>query len=206
MRIGSTVKPMQKDEREALFNKRLRNSIGKIPAPRDGLTFAQLKIYYEEMGLALNEFFMQNLELLTPDGKPNYAAYLLADENGVSLQVAKYGGKDRVNLIENKNYGRCSLVKAAKNILERLNIENTVYTKITRINRIEKPILNINIKNYVFTICFAHIQKIRFIYIYIIFIPDPDCMFYSICSISDITCGKMRKYRRFRVLGGTKNQ
>ena len=142
VRIGSTVEPMQKDEREALFNKRLRNSIGKIPAPRDGLTFAQLKIYYEEMGLALNEFFMQNLELLTPDGKPNYAAYLLADENGVSLQVAKYGGKDRVNLIENKNYGRCSLVKAAKNILERLNIENTVYTKITRINRIEKPILN----------------------------------------------------------------
>ena len=30
------------------------------------------------------------MELLTEDGALNYAAYLLADENGLSIKVAKY--------------------------------------------------------------------------------------------------------------------
>lgn len=35
-------------------------------------------------------------ELLTPEGKYNYVAYLLANENGVSIKVAKYAGADKV--------------------------------------------------------------------------------------------------------------
>lgn len=42
----------------------------------------------------------------------NYAAYLLADENGTSIKVANYRGINRVDLIENNEYGYCSLVKA----------------------------------------------------------------------------------------------
>lgn len=85
---------------------------------------------YEARSLKLNDAFMTNLELLTPDGKPNMAAYLLADENGTSVQVAKYADTTRVDLIENRDYGRCSLVKALKSILERMDVENTIYTKI----------------------------------------------------------------------------
>ncbi len=40
----------------------------------------------------LNKQFKRNLELLTEDGYFNYAAYLLADENNVSIKVAKYKG------------------------------------------------------------------------------------------------------------------
>lgn len=64
-----------------------------IPAPRQDLTFAQLKIYYQERGLELNNRFAQSLELLTPDGQYNYIAYLLADENGVSITI--FPGKYR---------------------------------------------------------------------------------------------------------------
>ena len=64
------------------------------------MTFAQLKIYYQERGLELNEKFANSLELLTPDGKYNYIAYLLADENGVSIKAAKYAGADKVDLVE----------------------------------------------------------------------------------------------------------
>lgn len=39
-------------------------------------------------------------ELLLPDGKYNYVAYLLADENGVFIKVAKYAGMDKVDLVE----------------------------------------------------------------------------------------------------------
>jgi predicted HTH transcriptional regulator len=98
IRIGSASEPMPGEMIESLYSKRVRNTIGKMESPRHDLTFEQLFIYYESKGLKLNNAFMKNLELLTSDGKPNYAAYLLADENGVSLQVAKYSGTDRVEI------------------------------------------------------------------------------------------------------------
>jgi len=130
LRVGSACEPMTQDMIESLYGRRVRNMIGRMPSTRLDLTFEQLKIYYEARGLKLNDAFMQNLELLTPEGKPNYAAYLLADENGVSIQVAKYADATRVDLIENRDYGRCSLVKALKSVLERMDVENTIYTKI----------------------------------------------------------------------------
>jgi predicted HTH transcriptional regulator len=130
IRVGSAAEPMPRDMIETLFGRRVRNTIGNMLSPRPDLSFEQLKIYYDARGLALNEAFMKNLELLTPEGKPNYAAYLLADDNGVSLQVAKYAGTTRDNLIENRDFGKCSLVKALKGILDRMEVENTIFTKI----------------------------------------------------------------------------
>jgi len=130
LRVGSASEPMTQEMIDSLYSRRVRNTIGRMESTRLNLTFEQIKIYYEARGLRLNEAFMQNLELLTPEGKPNYAAYLLADENGVSIQVAKYADTTRVNLIENRDFGRCSLVKALKGVLERMDVENTIYTKI----------------------------------------------------------------------------
>lgn len=81
---------------------------------------------------------MKSLELLTEDGKFNYAAYLLADENNVSIKVAKYSGLDRVDLIENNEYGYCSLVKATKSVLDKIDLENRTSTKITSKERKDK--------------------------------------------------------------------
>ncbi len=130
LRVDSASEPMQQEMIDSLYSRRIRNTIGSMESTRQNLTFEQLKIYYEAKGLHLNAAFMQNLELLTPDGKPNYAAYLLADENGVSIQVAKYADTTRVSLIENRDFGRCSLVKALKGVLERMDVENTIYTRI----------------------------------------------------------------------------
>lgn len=44
------------------------NEINKILSPCQDLTFAQLKIYYEENGLTFNKNFAKTLELLTEDG------------------------------------------------------------------------------------------------------------------------------------------
>ena len=109
-----------------------------IPSPRQDLTFAQLKIYYQGRGLALNERFANSLELMTPNGKLNYAAYLLADENGVSIKVAKYAGIDKVDLIEKEEYGYCSLIKATYHVLEKLKIENITMAKVTSTTRNER--------------------------------------------------------------------
>lgn len=110
-RVGTSTQPMTTAMIDELYAKRIHATLRNIQSPRQDLSFSQLKIYYQERGLELNQRFANTLELLTPDGKYNYIAYLLADENGVSIKVAKYAGADKVDLIENEEYGYCSLIK-----------------------------------------------------------------------------------------------
>lgn len=143
IRIGSASEPMPVRMIEELFARRTRNSISRIRSPRQDLSFEQLKIYYQEVGFALNDKFAANLELLIDDDAYNYAAYLLADQNGNSVQVAKYAGTDRIDLLDSKDYGFCSLVKTCKQILDRLEgVENRVVNKITPRERIRRPYWN----------------------------------------------------------------
>ncbi|RLD41387.1 MAG: transcriptional regulator, partial [Bacteroidetes bacterium] len=136
LRIGSAAEPMTISMIEDLFSKRTRNSIGKIVSNRQDLTFEQLKIYYEAKNLKLNDNFVNNLELLALDGAFNYVAYLMADENSNSIKVAKYSSMNRVDLLETKEYGYCSLIKATKSVLNKFEIENRVTSKITSKERI----------------------------------------------------------------------
>jgi ATP-dependent DNA helicase RecG len=138
VRLGSATEPMSGRMIEELFARRTRNSIGLIRSPRQTLSFEQLRIYYEEAGFSLGDQFAANLELLTEDGAYNYAAYLLADRNGNSVQVAKYRGLDRVDLIDSNEYGYCSLIKTCKQVLDRLEVENRTATRITSKERIER--------------------------------------------------------------------
>jgi predicted HTH transcriptional regulator len=142
IRIGSASEPMNTKMIEELFFKRARNTLGMIRSPKKGLSFEQLKIFYQEAGFKLNDNFTVSLELLTPDSSYNYAAYLLADKNGTSIKVAKYKGTNRVDLIENNEYGYCSLVKAAKQVLDKLEVENKTFTKITSKQRLQKRMID----------------------------------------------------------------
>ncbi len=80
--------------------------------------------------------------MLNTDDDFNYAAYLLADNNSMSIKVAKYNGLDRVELIESNDYGFCCLVKSCKHVLDKLIIENTVETKITHKERVTKALMD----------------------------------------------------------------
>ncbi len=142
IRVGTTVQQMTNEMIDSLYSKRIRNSLGKLQSPRQDLTFKQLKIYYEENGYDLNDKFLNNLELYTEDNKFNYAAYLLADENGISMKVAKYSGTNKVDLIENAEFGYCSLIKATESILNKLDIENITKTEITNTLRKEKRLVD----------------------------------------------------------------
>ncbi|MDQ1270036.1 MAG: ATP-dependent helicase RecG, partial [Thermodesulfobacteriota bacterium] len=142
IRIGSASEPMDNRMIDNLFSRRTRNTVGSILSPRTDLTFEQLKIYYQEIGMALNDKFLNNLELLTTDRKLNYAAYLLADENGMSIKVAKYAHATRVELIESNEYGYCSMIKATKRVLDKLEIENRTFTKITPREREQRRMID----------------------------------------------------------------
>jgi hypothetical protein len=63
---------------------------------------------------------------------------LLADINVTSIKLAKYKGFDRYDLIENYEFGNCSLIKATKQLLDKIDLENRTFTKITHKERLEK--------------------------------------------------------------------
>lgn len=131
IRVGSSIQSMPSDMISNEFSKRTRNSLKNIVSPKQDLTFSQLKIYYEEKGFKINENFLKQLNFYTEDNKFNYVAYLFSDNNNMSILFGKYSGTNAVDLIENEDYGCCSLIKATKSILNKLEIENRTFTKIT---------------------------------------------------------------------------
>lgn len=141
MRIGTSTQPMTTAIIDEFYSKRVHTTLRNVLSPRQDLSFAQLRIYYQERGFELNSKFANSLELFTSEDKYNYVAYLLADENAVSIKVAKYSGKNKVDLIENEEYGYCSLINAAYKVLDKMSIENTTKTKITSSRRIEKNLV-----------------------------------------------------------------
>lgn len=139
IRIGSSNERMDEHLINKLFRERTKNSLKNIVSPNQNLTFRDLKIYYTEKGFDVGENFEKQLDFYTADGKYNYVAYLLADENRVSIKVAKYAGTDVDELIENYEFGYCSLVKATHRVLEKFITENKILAKITYPERKEQP-------------------------------------------------------------------
>lgn len=142
IRIGSSKERMTERMIEEMFARRIKNSLKEIESPRQDLTFRQLKIHYEGNGMILNDNFARNLNLLTDEGKYNYNAYLLADENNISIKLVKYLGTSKMELKENQEYGYCCLITATQRILDRLTAENTVYAKIEYNGRKEVEMIN----------------------------------------------------------------
>ena len=130
IRVGSSIQSMPYYMINNRVNKRTRTSLRNIVSPKQDLTFSQLKIYYEEKRFNINNNFLKQLDLYTDDGKYNYNAYLLADNNTISIRFGKYEGTNAIDLIENEDFGNCSIVKATKNILNKIEIENRIFTKI----------------------------------------------------------------------------
>lgn len=142
IRIGSQSQQMTQAMIENAFARRTRNSLKLIESFHQDLTFKQLKIYYEEHGKALNGQFAKTLDFFTPEGKYNILAFLFADQNDISIKIAKYSGTDKVDLIENEEYGYCSILKSCDRVLDKLSIENKTFTKITAKDRLEKKMFD----------------------------------------------------------------
>ncbi len=137
IRIGSSTEKMSEEQIRHLYSNRTRNSIRNIVSPIQQLTFSQLKIYYEENGYTINDNFLKQLDFIMENGKYNYLAYLLSDNNNVSIKVATYSGSDAYDLIENEEYGFCSLIKSTKKVIDKFDLINKTFSKITGAERKE---------------------------------------------------------------------
>jgi predicted HTH transcriptional regulator len=142
VRVGSSSQPMTEQMIEELISKRRQVTLQSTPSPRQTLTFKQLSIYYEEKNLEPTGQFLESLDLRQSNGEFNYAAYLLADDNGISIKIAAYAGTDKVDLIETREYGHKCIITATNRILDRLDSENRTFARITSKNRLEKERVN----------------------------------------------------------------
>ena len=142
IRVGSSAQPMTEQMIEELITKRQQITLQSMISPRQNLSFKQLSIYYQEKNLEPTEQFLESLELRQSSGDYNYAAYLLADENGVSIKIAVYAGTNKVDLIETREYGNRCLITATHRILDRLDSENRTFAMITAKNRLERERVN----------------------------------------------------------------
>ncbi|MDR1939863.1 MAG: putative DNA binding domain-containing protein [Clostridiales bacterium] len=138
LRVGTQASPMTQAMIDGLYARRSLHTLHNVVSPRQNLTFRQLKIYYEEKGYTADgERLLQNLDFYTEDGKFNYVAYLMADENGISIKMVQYAGKDKVTIVRKTECGYCSLIKAAYTMLDALNIYNQTAVEITYPSRVE---------------------------------------------------------------------
>ena len=142
IRVGASAQPMTEAMIERFLQHRQVNSLSTTAVSRQKLTFEQLHIYYNEHSLKLNDQFEDNLDLRTGDGVYNFLAYLLADNNGASIKVAKYAGTNKVDLIENEEYGYRCLITAVYRVLDKFAVENKTFAKITSRNRLERKLIH----------------------------------------------------------------
>ena len=156
IRVGSSVESMNNETILNLFSTRTRNSLKNIKSPKQDLEFKTLKIYYQESGYEINDNFLKKLDLYDDNNEFNYIAYLLSDNNNISVQFAKYEGNDVYNLIENEDFGFCSLIKIADNILNKIMVENKTYTKIETPTRKEIKMYDYNAVKELITNALIH--------------------------------------------------
>lgn len=100
------------------------------PSPVQTLTFNKLKIAYVTAGLTVNQStFEDNAGLKNNDGKYNLMAFLLADENDISIKVVTFAGVDKTELIKRNDYGGTCLINSIDKVLDYMDsINETMIT------------------------------------------------------------------------------
>ena len=142
IRVGSTSQPMSEDVIDKAFSSRQHMSLQNTMSSRQSLEHSLLMLNYREKKFEITDSFLKNLDLYQSDGKFNYLAYLLADDNGNSIKTATYAGKDKSDVIETREYEYTCLLTSTQKVLDRLDSENRTYAKITYPKRIERERIN----------------------------------------------------------------
>ena len=137
IRVGTASEKMNEDMIYALFEKRKKVTITTLSSPKQDLTFKELEIYYRNAGYDVGHNFFKQLNFYNANNEFNYLAYLFADNNDVSIQIAKYEDDTIYELKERVQVGRQSLLRIADEVLNKFKKENTIYTKITNSKREE---------------------------------------------------------------------
>lgn len=124
IRVGSENKKIDPDLLGDLFFASEKASIENLESMNQDLKFNELKQMYVNAGLTINDKkFEENLHLKI-NGKYNYLANLLADENDISIKVVRFSGIDKLHMVSRNEYGfKCLFIamKQASDYISSIN-------------------------------------------------------------------------------------
>lgn len=151
IRVGSSKETLRKYPHiEAELWAVLRNVNDNIinqESPKQNLEFNKLLVYYMSKGLRLKEnTFKEELNFYVPNTKKyNILAYLMADENDITMRVSIFSGiKKSDNLYSVKDFGNQCILYTIDKVLEYLDVINILQTDETNrvVERKEVPLFD----------------------------------------------------------------
>lgn len=126
------------------------------------LSFKMLKNLFIINGFSINEDkFIENNHLKTFDGRYNYMAELLADENDVSIKVVTFQGKNKSVVLKRTDYGYKCLLVAINQVIEYMESINETKVKIGGFQRKEEKYFNIEVFKEAWVNACAHTRWIE---------------------------------------------
>ncbi len=102
--------------------------IRRIPSEEQSLTFTQFDAFMAKYGIHTESSisFHKNYGLKNAEGKFNLMAYLLSDQNNVSIKVVKFAGTDKSSMSERTDFGSQCLLRSVQEVLEYVIVNNAV--------------------------------------------------------------------------------
>ena len=130
---------------EMLIDYSNKDLITIIRSDEQKLTFKALKNLYIGKKIIINEDeFENNLGLYTPNGEYNYMAYLLSDNNELSIKVVTFAGEDKTVMVRRNEYGNKCLMLAVDQVLNYIEAINDTKVTINTHSRVDETLFDMS--------------------------------------------------------------
>jgi predicted HTH transcriptional regulator len=160
IRLGTSAHPMTRAMICGLQSRMIPRTLVKLESPEQDLEFGDLFIHYRTNKRPLDEgTFDKTLNFRTSDGKYNYLAYLMADNNQISIRLGRFDDSNgNFELIEKGvDFGDGCLITGLKRLLDRMEIENITLSRLTgAAQRMDKRLVDNKSMREVIINAFAH--------------------------------------------------
>ncbi len=141
IRVGSSCKSLTYEEIQDRFIKSLMakdTNIIDIPSRRHDLSFQILKNYLlSNHNHISDDTFLDNYHLLTKDGKYNYLAEILSDNNDIVINVATFASTDKTEYLKREEFGGKCLLLAMEQAKNYINSINQTFVNLDSVPRKE---------------------------------------------------------------------
>ncbi len=144
IRVASEDKQIEPDVMNELIMSNSLALMDNAEAINQNPTFEQLKSLYISHKLSIdNKTFFKNTGLLTKNGKFNYLAEILSDNNNCSIKVVRFSGVDKTEMISRNEFGYQCLLIAMKKAYEYVISFNETRVDLSKgITRVEYPLFD----------------------------------------------------------------
>lgn len=113
--------------------------IRQISSENQKLTFTQMLQFLTSRGIHAkdNLLFLSNYGLLNKEQEYNLMAYLMSDQNNMSIKVVKFDGIDKSVISERTEFGKQCLLKSIQMVLDYFKTKNITHIDVKQGSRKE---------------------------------------------------------------------